>query len=182
MNGQSWESMTPEQRRAEWDRFRYWQQQREQQRPQTAVPARHVQLGTPTARRGLLIGVIALVVGLGLVTIIDRSTDVTGRMTVVTGTSALSASSYGSGGSCVTYGGYDDITEGTAVTVRDSSGAIVGVGNLEAGQSDSYGCTFPFTVTDVPNSAFYTVEISHRGEVTFTADDVETGEVQLSLG
>ena len=82
----------------------------------------------------------------------------------------------------VTYGGFDDIAEGAAVTVRDSSGAIVGVGNLGGGRSSSYGCNLPFAVAEVSSSELYTVEVNHRGEVTFTADEVTAGEVRLSLG
>ncbi len=41
-------------------------------------------------------------------------------------------------------------------------------------------CTF--TVDDVPASDFYTVEVGHRGEVTFIDAAVRDGEIQLSLG
>ena len=183
MDRNTWESMT-QQDRDEWVRFRSWQQHRHGDRQAAARPG-HVQLGTPLSRRVLLVGVLAVLITLGTITSSWANTTMTGQMTVVTSTSTLSSSytSYGSsGGSCVTYRGFSDIAEGVSVTVRDSSGAIAGVGRLEAGRSSSYGCTFPFTVADLPRSEFYTVEISHRGEVTFTADDVKAGDVMLSLG
>lgn len=184
MDRQIWESMTTEQRLAVARLYDQWQGDGHGTSP-TATgeqAAGHVQLGTRKARRVLLFAVLVLLAVLGAFASVPTDTTVTGQMTVVTSTNALSASSYSNGGSCVTYGGYDDIAEGVAVTVRDSTGAIVGVGSLGAGQGSAYGCTFPFTVTGVPASDFYTVEISHRGAVTFTAEDVREGDIQLSLG
>lgn len=180
---QTWESMTTEQRLAVARLYDQWRGDGQAASPATTgEQPRHLQLGTQLARRVLLVAVIVLLTVVGTVTLSSADTTVAGRMTVVTSTNALSASSYSNGGSCVTYGGYDDIAEGTAVTVRDSTGAIVGVGSLGAGQGSAYGCSFPFTVTDVPDSDFYTVEISHRGAMTFTAEDIRTSELQLSLG
>lgn len=197
MNGQTWESMTPEQQHAEWLRFQAWQRHNEaradlerfQQRQPSPLSApvagpRHVQLGTPTARRVLLVAVIAVLIALGmLASNANSTTTISGAMTVVSNTSGATYPSTGSSaGTCTTYGGYDDIVEGVSVTIRDATGAIAGVGRLETGQGGSYGCVFPFTVDDVPASEFYTVEISHRGQVTFTADDVRNDGVKLSLG
>ncbi|MBC3194845.1 hypothetical protein H7X46_27720 [Pseudonocardia sp. C8] len=185
MDRETWESMAQADRE-EWVRFQAWKQQRDGDRQAVARDqSGHGQLRHSTSRRVVLVGVIALLVVLGVLASFGANTTMTGRITVATGTSALSSSysSYGSnGGRCVTYRGYDDIAEGVSVTVRDSGGAIAGVGHLGAGRPEPYGCTFPFTVADLPSSEFYTVEISHRGEVTFTADDVAAGDVHLSLG
>lgn len=85
---------------------------------------------------------------------------------------------------CVGTNGYDDIAEGAPVTVYDAAGAIVATGRL--GESEALdaaeSCLFPFTVAEVPTSDFYQVEVANRGMVTFTAEQVENGEVSLTLG
>lgn len=102
------------------------------------------------------------------------------------GSSSYSSSAYsvGSDGSCMGDGGYSDISAGTAVNVYDSSGAVVAVGELSRGRgSYSSGCTFSFSVPDVPTGErFYQVEISHRGKMNLTADEAEAGTAAYSLG
>jgi hypothetical protein len=73
---------------------------------------------------------------------------------------------------------------GTAVTVYDSSGAVVAVSQLGRGSgSYSSGCRFSFSVPDVPTGErFYQVEISHRGKMNLTADEAEAGSAAWSLG
>ncbi|WP_060711745.1 hypothetical protein [Pseudonocardia sp. HH130629-09] len=203
MNVQQWESMS-EQERHEWARFREWQHAQsrgaqprvaQSRGAQTAIPQPrapwaaavtpgHVQLGSRTSRRVLAAAAVAVVLALAtglLLALAGVSTrSITGVMTVMNGTSSLySSSSYGS---CRLSSGYDDIVAGTAVTVRDSAGRIAGVGALGSGTGSSYGCTFSFVVDDIPASDFYTVEVGHRGEVTFTDAAVRNGDIQLSLG
>lgn len=205
MNGQQWQSMS-ERERLEWARFQEWQHARsriarsrvaqspvpQQRAPWAATAAavrtpHHVQLGSRTARRLLtaassgIVLILAMTVIAAIADLAAPSTrTVSGVMTVVSGSGSLySGSSYGV---CTLSGGYDDITAGTTVTVRDSSGTIAGVGALGNGAGSSYGCAFSFTVDDVPVSDFYTVEVGHRGEVTFTDAAVRDGDLRLSLG
>ena len=99
MDRNTWESMTP-QDHEEWVRFQVWQQHRHGERQDAAADQRgHVQLGTPLSRRVLLLGVIALVVGLGIFTSTNQRTGLIGQMTVATNTNAVSAVSASSGGS-----------------------------------------------------------------------------------
>lgn len=86
--------------------------------------------------------------------------------------------------------GYGDIAPGTAVTVYDASGRIVGTGSLGAGRftespetSTNLRCRFPVSVPGVPGgSKFYQVEISHRGKITVSAADAKAGKFAASLG
>jgi hypothetical protein len=100
--------------------------------------------------------------------------------------SSYSSSAYYSGqdGSCFGMGGYSDIGAGTAVNVYDQSGAIVAVGQLATGHgSYGSGCTFTFSVPDVPGgSKFYQVEVSHRGKMNLAAQDAEDGAAAYTLG
>lgn len=89
------------------------------------------------------------------------------------------------GEQCTGYKGYDDISEGTAVTVYDTSGNLIAQGTLGAGNSDdaSGTCEFDVRVPDVPKGEkFYQVEVSHRGKVSATAEQAEQGEFAASLG
>lgn len=90
------------------------------------------------------------------------------------------------GDTCVTLGGYTDISEGTAVTVGGDKGQTLAIGSLrqgsvtgQAGQAAS--CEFGFDVQVPAGLSLYTVTISHRGMQTFTPDQVAAG-IQLTLG
>lgn len=90
---------------------------------------------------------------------------------------------YGSGSSCATFGGYSDIAPGADVTIRDAEGTVVASGALQSGRYSGAGCRFPFAISDVPSgSAFYHVEVTHRGLVTFTAEELAAGGAHLTLG
>ncbi|MGW4197187.1 hypothetical protein [Streptomyces sp. NPDC005004] len=84
---------------------------------------------------------------------------------------------------CSGTGGYSDIDFGTQVTVKDAAGTVVAMGSLEFGQKTDDGCEFPFTVDDItPGSKFYTVEISHRGGLTQTENQLREGDLAFTLG
>ncbi|MYR42141.1 hypothetical protein GTW67_08940 [Streptomyces sp. SID5910] len=79
--------------------------------------------------------------------------------------------------------GYDDIAEGTGVTVYGANGDVIATGAL--GDSDQLlgACTFDVAVPGVPKGEkFYKVEVSHRGTVQLSAEEAENGEFGASLG
>ncbi|MFF9607646.1 hypothetical protein ACF1GY_36195 [Streptomyces sp. NPDC014684] len=81
--------------------------------------------------------------------------------------------------------GYDDIAEGTSVTVYGAEGDVIATGSLGQSNSDETGtaCTYKIAVPDVPSGEkFYKVEVSHRGTVQLTAEEAENGELAASLG
>lgn len=86
---------------------------------------------------------------------------------------------------CRGMGGYDDIAEGSQVTVTDEHGTVVGLGELNEGVLDGSGptrqCRFAFTVNNIPaGHAIYGVSVSHRGTIQVRADDLDN--VSLTLG
>ncbi|WP_051803945.1 MULTISPECIES: hypothetical protein [unclassified Streptomyces] len=84
---------------------------------------------------------------------------------------------------CSGTGGYSDIDFGTQVNVTDAAGTLVAVGSLGFGEKTEQGCEFPFTVDDItPGSKFYTVEVSHRGGLTQTEDELRAGGLAFTLG
>lgn len=81
--------------------------------------------------------------------------------------------------------GYDDIAEGTSVTVYGAGGDVVATGSLGNSEEDEDGtsCTFDVAVDGVPKGEkFYKVEVSHRGTVQLTAEEAENGALAVSLG
>jgi hypothetical protein len=88
-------------------------------------------------------------------------------------------------GQCLGSDGYEDLVPGAQVTIRDSKGETLAVGALDAGWPDGPGtCVFPFVVNDVPaGEEIYSVEVSHRGEISFTQDEAGQGRgLSLTLG
>ncbi len=88
-----------------------------------------------------------------------------------------------SGNSCAGDGGYSDMKVGAQITVRDAAGKIVAVGALDRsqkGKNDSH-CDLMGTVAAVPDEELLQVEVSHRGNVTYTRADRASGVV-LTLG
>jgi hypothetical protein len=77
--------------------------------------------------------------------------------------------------------GYSDISSGAGVTVKDGAGAIIGVSQLEDPTTAAQDyCVFPFSVT-VTDADFYAIEVSHRGEVTYSRADLESKGWTLGL-
>jgi hypothetical protein len=79
--------------------------------------------------------------------------------------------------------GYDDISEGTSVTVYGAKGDVVATGELGDSTYASYMCAFDISVPDVPKGErFYKVEVSHRGTLQLSAKEAENGELAATLG
>lgn len=83
---------------------------------------------------------------------------------------------------CTTSDGYDDLAVGTQVTVSDEAGTVLAVADLGEGLSTGSTCDFPFTITVPPGHKFYGFEVSHRGVIRYTEDQVRSGSVSLSIG
>lgn len=90
-------------------------------------------------------------------------------------------------GVCTGDGGYDDIRAGTQVVIRDSGGKQIALGALDSGriELEGYGavirCSFGFDVPGVPvEGEIYSVEVAHRGEISFQRADAAS--IALSLG
>ncbi|MET8648391.1 hypothetical protein [Nocardia aurea] len=87
-----------------------------------------------------------------------------------------------SGGKCTGSGGYSDIHQGTSVVLKTSSGKVIGVTQLEGGTVSGTGCAFIWVMDKVPDGdAFYTVEVGHRGALSYPRADL-TGVLSATLG
>jgi hypothetical protein len=94
------------------------------------------------------------------------------------------ATSDGDGGCEGAYdSGYDDISEGSSVTVYGAAGDVIATGHLGDSELAGNACLFDIAVTDVPKGEkFYKVEVSHRGTVQVSAKEAENGDLFASLG
>lgn len=84
---------------------------------------------------------------------------------------------------CATTDGFSDIAPGTQVVITDAASKTLALGRLEVGTRDGVGgCSFAFTVPGVPlGQQFYGIEVSHRGRLQYTADQVKL-PLSLTLG
>jgi len=80
---------------------------------------------------------------------------------------------------CVGLGAHAGLAVGQQVVVRNESGTIVGVTQLEAG-GDRVSCEWNYTV-EVPASMYYEVTLPMVGEHVYSAYEVEDGPVRLEL-
>ncbi|WP_420031357.1 hypothetical protein ACN2WE_00040 [Streptomyces sp. cg28] len=143
-------------------------------------------------RRNLLVtGALGILLGAGIVGAIWAGMSAGGpsepRTFTLTGTFQLvdgeSVASDGTGG-CEGAFGYDDIAEGTSVTVYGADGDVIATGQLGQSQgSAGTPCTFQISIDSVPEGEnFYKVEVSHRGTVQLTAEEAQAGQLGATLG
>jgi len=162
--------------------------------PPTPAPSKR-----PTALLVAIGIIVALVVSLAVTifVLIQKDTPTTGEAAVTP--SATTAATFigggylelagtfvpaGDGESCRGSGGYSDIAAGSSVTITDSSGKVVALGQLEDGRPGLPGtCALHFRVEGIPRgSGFYGVEVSHRGKVQVRESELAVGRAQLALG
>lgn len=100
----------------------------------------------------------------------------------VSGTVTL-ATGYTGTATCAGKGGYQDLHGGAQVSVLDSAGAVVALGQLLPGTVGATGCVFLFAVIDIPaGKGFYEVTVAHRGGVRYAETELATQTIDLSLG
>ncbi|MEW1697825.1 hypothetical protein [Streptomyces sp. NPDC091278] len=87
------------------------------------------------------------------------------------------------GEDCTGPDGYSDIQRGAQVNVTGADDTLVATGELEGGKKTALGCEFPFAIEGIPQgSKFYTVEVSHRGGLTQTEEELRSGGLAFTLG
>jgi hypothetical protein len=83
---------------------------------------------------------------------------------------------------CRGTGGYQDIGQGTSVSISDEAGVLLAKGNLDRGSQYPGFCIFAFRVADVPEGkSFYRVEVAQRGETSYTESEARA-RISLQLG
>jgi hypothetical protein len=97
---------------------------------------------------------------------------------LLSGESSIVASDLGK--PCQGEGGYDDIRPAAQVLVTNAQGEPVATGRLSDGVwvESALGtqllyCQFSFEIEVPGGEPFYTIEVSHRGELTYSAQELE---------
>lgn len=80
---------------------------------------------------------------------------------------------------CVGIGDWSQLQAGAQVIVRDASGAVVDVAELQAGESTD-GCSWMADIS-VPDSEFVSISVPMVAEVWFSQADLESGMVEITL-
>jgi hypothetical protein len=84
---------------------------------------------------------------------------------------------------CRGSGGYVDLGPGTPVVVRNGDGQVLAKGEFGSGKGSGakkaigYGahaaCVFTFVVKNVPEADTYSLQVSHRGALDYTYEELE---------
>jgi hypothetical protein len=73
---------------------------------------------------------------------------------------------------CKGHGGFDDFGPGMTVVVENESRTVIGTSATTPGDASfTAGCSVLFAVA-VPDAAFYSVAVGHRGNLTYSAADL----------
>jgi hypothetical protein len=108
----------------------------------------------------------------GSITLIDTSNN-----TLFPGITAVA-------GGCQGSGGYSDMSPGDGVTVKDGDGKLLATTTLGSGSGTTTRCTFDFSLPNVPEAAFYTIEVGRRGGLSYPLAEMKAQDwsVELTLG
>ena len=98
------------------------------------------------------------------------------------GTLTISSSRAQGTTSCQGASGYSDIRAETQVTVSDAGGKVLAAGQLKSGSWDgAYSCVFGFSVSGLPDADLYQVEVSHRGKLVYSRQDLDSKDWKVAL-
>ena len=113
---------------------------------------------------------------------------VSGTFTLFTGADSIYLLDDTSPGApCEGDGGYGDIGAGAPAKLTDEENTILAAETLGTGELLSedglvFGCDFKIAFTDVPmDRKFYSVEVAGRGEITYSRDEMEKSDWEISL-
>ena len=137
---------------------------------------------------GAVVAVLAVIgAGVGLFLALKPPADVTVVATVGL-MQEISDNKYGtdnylavSDESCFGLGGYDDLSAGAGVTVYGAAGQVVGVGSLDKGIDIGDMCMFSSEIVVPGGEAFYSMEVTHRGELRASASEINPDTHRLSI-
>jgi len=139
-------------------------------------------------RRLVVVSAIAMVMlYVGSAPAFGSGNTLNGTFTLTSDVSGPKSNCYGSPDS-----GYDDIRQGVQVLVRNDSNKILAKGQLGKGAGVALpgypslmgSCVFSFKINNVPSSNFYSIEVGHRGALTYSKKELDKKrwKVGFSLG
>ncbi|MCV7229761.1 DUF732 domain-containing protein [Mycolicibacterium komossense] len=84
--------------------------------------------------------------------------------------------------SCQGVDGYSDIGRDTQLIVKNGKGEVLTTTTLGNGRGTDVTCTFSFTFPITEGQDRYVVSVSHRGEFSYTFEQLQRNGVQIRLG
>jgi hypothetical protein len=78
--------------------------------------------------------------------------------------------------------GYSDVGGGTQVIVKNGRGAILTSTSLGDGHGDEFNCRFAFTFPITEGQDRYVLSIGHRGEFSYSFEQLQRGGIEIHLG
>lgn len=117
---------------------------------------------------------------------------ITGSIVLFQDTGYLSGDSYSSSnfdtlsGGCAGTGGYSDLAQGVSVVVSNETGKTLLTVPLGPGKllANGVGCKFSFVASGLANAQNYSIEVSNRGNLTYTRSELDASnwKIDLSIG
>lgn len=108
---------------------------------------------------------------------------VTGTFVLVDAISRTGVSSITTdGASCEGTDGFSDISRNTQLVVRNGKGDTLAATALGVGDHSGAMCTYSFSFPITEGQDRYVVSVSHRGEFTYTFDQLQRNGVHIRLG
>lgn len=107
------------------------------------------------------------------------SVSISGRLRLAPSGSPASPNFKFDAGVCYGVNGYDDIREGLQVVVRDAASVIVGTGALRrqtGADADYSACVLVWSISRVPQSDFYSIEVGRRGEIIYSYAELKRND------
>jgi hypothetical protein len=132
--------------------------------------------------------IVTLIVAVGIVGVAcGKKADATTHF--ISGTITLTGTdnAFGYSGTCAGKRGYEDITEGGSVTLKNETGEVIGSAALDSGAyTETAGypyrkCVLHFSFANVKRAKFYGVEVTHRGVITKTYEELEANGWNFGL-
>ncbi|MUL82996.1 MULTISPECIES: DUF732 domain-containing protein [unclassified Mycolicibacterium] len=86
------------------------------------------------------------------------------------------------GTTCQGANGYSDVNPGTPVTVKNGKGEVLATTTLGPGKSGAANCTFSFTVPVTEGQDRYVLSVGHRGEFSYSFEQLVAKGILMQLG
>jgi len=158
------------------------------QAPRVEQPAIAPTPVTGSRRGWIVLGAVTLVAIVGFVGFLGiSSSDVFTSHHKISGTLTLlnsdtnSPSVTSTGAVCQGAGPYGDIAAGNGVALKDADGKLLAITSLGVGSGSPTSCVFGFTLKDVPEVPFYSIEVGRRGQAGYTLADMKSNDWTLAL-
>jgi len=82
---------------------------------------------------------------------------------------------------CSTSGGFTDIQEGAPVVIQNGDGDVIATSSLQAGTQAGSACVFFSEFHNLAKAKFYSIEVTHRGKITKSYDDLAAEGWRIGL-